>query len=149
MVSGFCLSLVVAFLVGVLGQYLLCLIIMTVSTIISVIVMYPRLMQTRADEFIKEIEKLDTLGPIRFKDIFSLSFIIKLERDYGIYKAMVICATVCAGLFSVFMFLMYLLGFMTLPMVGAFTVVMFIVSCVLYWQIREGRMPGRLSWMAP
>jgi len=135
--------------VGALGQYLLCFIILAVSTIIGFIVIFPKLMQVRQDDFSKSIESLDTSGSISLKEVFSLSFIIKLERAYGKYKAMVICATVCTGLFSAFMILMYLLDLMTLSMVGAFTVVIFVVSCVLYWQIRDGRMPGRLRWMTP
>ena len=149
MTSGFCFSFSLSFVVGALGQYLLCLIIMAVSALIGFIVIFPKLMQNRADEFSKDVEKFDASGPIRLREIFSLSFIIKLERDYGKYKAMVICATVCTGLFGAFLILMYLLDLMTLSMVGAFVVVIFVVSCVLYWQIRDGRMLGRLHWMTP
>lgn len=147
--SGFLGAMAFAFLVGALGQYLLCLILMGVFTLVCYIVLMPKLMQNRNNEFIKDIEKMDTSEPIRLREFFSFSFIIKLERAYGKYKAMVICATVCTGLFSAFMFVMYLLDFMTLSMVGAFTGVLFVVFCVLYWQIRDGRMPGRLRWMTP
>lgn len=116
--SGFFGAMAFACLVGALGQYLLCLILMGVFTAICFIVLWPKLMQNRTAEFSKEIGKLDTSKSIQLTEIFSLSFIIKLERAYGKYKAMVICATVCTGLFSALMFLLYLLDLMTLSMVG-------------------------------
>jgi hypothetical protein len=144
--SSLCCSLSLVFLAIVLDQYLLFLIFMGVSAIFVVAVLFKFMQSPPPNPIIANLDKLDTSGPLRLKDVFTLNFVFKLERKYGEYKAMVIYAAVYAGVFSICLLPLCLLG-LPLLMIGVAFVALFIFLCGSYWKIREGKMPGRFGWI--
>jgi hypothetical protein len=146
MVSGLCCSLSLGFLAIVLDQYLLVLTFMGVSAVFVVAFLFKFTQSPPPNPIINNLDKLDTSGPLRLKDVFTLNFIFKLEKKYGEYKAMVIYAAVYAGILSLCLLPLCLLG-LPLLMIGVAFVFLFVFLCGSYWKIREGKMPGRYGWM--
>ncbi|MDR2202783.1 MAG: hypothetical protein LBE76_00440 [Nitrososphaerota archaeon] len=134
--SGLFCFMAFSFLVGALDQYLLCLIMWGISAVAGLF-MLPKIMQINAEEFAKTQETVDASESIRFKDLFSQSFIIKLERKYGERKAMVIfCAT--STVFVIPMLLvMVLLHIITWPIAVGVSPVGFILWLFMYRRMKR------------
>ncbi|MDR0470597.1 MAG: hypothetical protein LBH79_02580 [Nitrososphaerota archaeon] len=136
--SGFCGAMAFAFLVGALGQALLCLILMGVSTLVFYIVVMPKLKRIMPEEVAKAAKTVDTSGPIRFRDLFNVSFMVKLERKYGEHKAMVIWSVAGVAVTSPLIAVLVLLRVITWPIgVGALGFG-FILGLTLYRRMRKG-----------
>ncbi|MDR1992523.1 MAG: hypothetical protein LBQ98_03345 [Nitrososphaerota archaeon] len=96
------------------------------------------MMQINTEEFAKAQETVDASESIRFKDLFSSSFIIKLERKHGERKAMIIfCAT--STVFVIPMLLaMVLLHIITWPIAVGVAPFGFILWLSMYRRIKKG-----------
>jgi hypothetical protein len=138
MSSGFCGSWAFAFLVGALGQFLLCIILMGVFTLVGFIVLWPRLMRNMPEETAKAKETVDTSGPIRLSDVFSVRFMIKLESKYGERSAMIIWSAVGAAVAAPVLVAMVLLGVTTWPFGAGALVFGVIASLFFYRRMRRG-----------
>ncbi|MCL2172758.1 MAG: hypothetical protein FWB84_03840 [Candidatus Bathyarchaeota archaeon] len=101
MYSSLCVSLIFTLLTIVLDQKLLSLVFMGASAVFVAVILFKFVQSPPPNPIIENLDKLDTSGPLRLKDVFTLNFTFKLERKYGEYKAMVIYATVYAGMFSI------------------------------------------------
>jgi|GEM_PF-1781966 len=136
--SGLCGSMAFAFLVGALGQYLLSLILLAVSALFGIIVVYPRAMRAMPEEVAKAKNTVDTSESIRFKDFFSVNAMVKLEKKYGEYKAMVIWSAVGTVFFVPVLFVMVLLRVISLPFGVGAVVFAFISGLTMYRRMRKG-----------
>jgi hypothetical protein len=146
--SGVCSSLIFVLLAIVLDQYLLVFIFAGVSAILAIACIFKFMQSPPPNPIIANLETLDTSGPLKLRDVFTLNFIFKLEKTYGKYKAMVIYATVYAGLISLcFILPLCLISGVPLLMVGVGFVMLFVFLCLSYLRIREGKMPGRYGWL--
>jgi hypothetical protein len=135
--SGFCGSLAFAFLVGAFGQYLLCLIIMGITAFAGLFMM-PKLTRIISENAAEAKETVDTSGPIRLKDVLSVSFIIKLERKYGELKAMVIWSAAGTALAIPLIPVMVLLRITTWPIGVGVLAVGFIAGLFTYRYMKRG-----------
>lgn len=148
MFSVLCVSLISVLLAIALDQYLLFLIFTCVSAVFAVVILFKFVQSPPPNPIIENLDKLDTSEPLRFKDVFTLNFVFKLERKYGEYKAMVVYATVYASIISIcFLFPLCLICNLSLLMVGVGFVVLFVFLCVSFRKIREGEVPGRYGWL--
>ena len=91
--SGFCCLMAFGFFGYYIGQYILGTIILVISGVVGLF-LSPKMMQINAknsaEEFTKVQKTVDASEPIRFKELFSTSGFIKLERKYGEHRAMLI-----------------------------------------------------------
>ena len=148
MFAGLCVSLISVLLAIALDQHLLFLIFTCVSAIFVVVILFKFVQSPPPNPIIENLDKLDTSGSLRFKDVFTLNFVFKLERKYGEYKAMVVYATVYASIISVcFLFPLCLICDLSLLMVGVGFLVLFVFLCISFRKIRKGEMPGRYGWL--
>jgi hypothetical protein len=93
---------------------------------------------------VKLVENSDVVH-LCFMDVFSWKFIFKLERKFGVYKALTMFVFLYSGVFGVFMCMLYLLDVVTWRMVVVFTVFLFVFTFVIGQCLRTGRWPGRLE----
>ncbi|MDR1992747.1 MAG: hypothetical protein LBQ98_04510 [Nitrososphaerota archaeon] len=128
--GGILCALGIAFMAASYGQYLLALIILCTASGISALLI-PKMQQTMREEIIKSIEQTDTSGPLRLKDVFSSSFIPKLERTYGEHKAPAIYATIYAGFVIAIISPLLLMNIITLST----AIISVLVSSILIIQI--------------
>ncbi len=91
--SGLFCFMAFSCLIGILGHPFLFIIMFIISCVASLFVS-PKIWrinaQINAEKLAKAQETVDASEPIRLKEIFSASLLIKLERKYGERKAMLI-----------------------------------------------------------
>jgi hypothetical protein len=144
MVGGVCCSMILVVVVAVLGQYILSFVLLFATAIISA-VMLPSMLRTSSDETVEAIKSTDTSAPLRFKDFFSGAAIVKLERKYGSYKAVLIFAAVGTSIVGALMLLMTLIEIITLPMAGFYTAVAFVLYIAIYLRFKKDIREGRIA----
>jgi hypothetical protein len=146
--AGYCCVVAFAFSVNVFGQFILCILIMVVANIIALIVIRPKLKDYIVDAHTKTLETIDASGPIHLREIFSASFAVKLERDYGRRKAMAICMVlgiiVAIPIIIPIMSLLVLLHIITWHLVGVTLLLTFISVTITYWDFYD-KLPGRIQ----
>jgi len=135
--SGLFCFVAFSFFVGALGQYLLCLILWGIS-VIAGLFMVPKIMQINTEELAKTKETVDASESIRFKDLFSSSFIIKLERKHGERKAMVIFCTTSTVFVIPMLLAMVLLHIITWPIAVGASPSGFILWLFMYRRMKKG-----------
>lgn len=135
-VGGVGCSMVLVVVVAVLGQPILSFILLFATAIFSA-VMLPKMLRVSRDETVKSIKSTDVSEPLRFKDFFSGASIAKLERKYGSYKAILIFVAVGTSLLDAVMLFMTLIGIITLPMVGVWTVVGLVLYIAIYLTLKK------------
>ncbi|MDR1993536.1 MAG: hypothetical protein LBQ98_08625 [Nitrososphaerota archaeon] len=136
-VSGLFCFMAFSFLVGVLGQNLLCLILLGIS-VVAGLFMVPKIMQINTGEFEKAQETIDGSEPIRFKDLFSSSFILKLERKHGERKAIIIFCVTSTVFVIPMLFAMVLLHIITWPIAVGASPSGFILWLFMYRRMKKG-----------
>jgi len=114
--SGFCCLIAFGFFSCYIGQYILGIVILVISSVAG-LCLSSKIgrfnTQINAKKFAEAQETVDASEPIRFKEIFSTSGFIKLERKYGERKTMLISFTGGAAIASPVLVAMVLLRVVT------------------------------------
>jgi len=122
---------------ALLNQALLAFIVLIAGGVFSA-VMLPKMLRLYRQEIVEAVQETDVSAPLRMRDFLSWAGVIKLERMYGINKAMLIYSLLNTGGIAALMLGFNILGIVTPVMAVGYTILGGIFSIIhFHYQIRK------------